>query len=129
MAEHNEIGKIGEQICRKFLTKHGFTIIEINYRTKYGEIDIITTKDNVLRFIEVKSVKVRDFAYIKDLTIQPEDNLTKEKWRKIITSIEIFLQKKNISTETRWQVDLACVYINTLKREGLVKLLENIHKE
>ena len=62
MAEHNEIGKIGENITRTFLMKHGFTVSETNYRTKYGEIDIIARKDNKLRFIEVKSIKVKDVA-------------------------------------------------------------------
>ncbi len=129
MAEHNEIGKIGENITRTFLMKHGFTVSETNYRTKYGEIDIIARKDNKLRFIEVKSIKVKDVAERGNLTIKPEDNLTKEKWSKVVVSIEIYLQNRGVPRETRWQIDLACVYINTEIREGRVYLLENIHKE
>ena len=67
MAEHNEIGKIGENITNTFLMKQGFTIIERNYRVKVGEIDIIAKKDNVLRFIEVKSIKVRYCNQITNL--------------------------------------------------------------
>lgn len=128
MAEHNEIGKIGEKISKIFLTQNGFSIEEINYRTKHGEIDIVAKKDNVLRFVEVKSVKVRDFLSIKNLRVTPEDNLTKDKWSKLVTTVEIYLQHRNVPRETRWQIDLACVYINTETRKGLVKLLENIHK-
>ncbi|MFA6608513.1 MAG: YraN family protein [Candidatus Paceibacterota bacterium] len=128
MAEHNEIGKIGENITQTFLMKHGFSVIETNYRTRYGEIDIIAKKDNVLRFIEVKSVKVRDFLNLKNLKVRPEDNLTKDKWSKLVISCDTFLLHKNVSHETRWQIDLACVYINTETREGKVVLLENIHK-
>jgi putative endonuclease len=40
MAEHNEIGKIGENVTTTFLMKHGFSVLERNYRIKYGEIDI-----------------------------------------------------------------------------------------
>ena len=129
MAEHNDIGKIGEALAKSFLVKHNFSIVETNYRTKYGEIDIIAQKDNKLRFIEVKSVKVRDISYIKNLKVNPEDNLTMEKWRKMIISIETYLKHKNILNKTKHQIDLACIYINIEKREGRVKFLENIYKE
>ena len=129
MAEHNEIGRIGEKITETFLVKHGFTVINKNYRTKYGEIDIIAEKDNVLRFVEVKSVKVRDFSDIMNLHVKPEDNLTKEKWSKIVISVDIYLQHKNISHETKYQIDLACVYVDMEKRVGEVRLMENIHME
>ncbi len=129
MAEHNEIGKIGEKITKTFLMKHDFSVLETNYRTKYGEIDIIATKDSKIRFIEVKSVKVRDLSETKNLDVQPEDNLTFAKWSKFIISVETYLKHKNIPKEIKWQMDLACVYINTETREGRVKLLENIHKE
>ena len=128
MAEHNEIGKIGENITETFLMKHGFTVIERNYRTRHGEIDIVAKKDNIIRFVEVKSVKVRGFLHIDNLAVKPEDNLTNDKWSKIVISIEIYLQHKNISHETRYQVDLACVYIDMEKREGRVTLVENVHK-
>ena len=129
MAEHNEIGKIGEDITRAFLVKHGFSVFKTNYRTKYGEIDIIAKKDHKIRFIEVKSVKVRNFLNIDGLNVRPEDNLTKEKWSKLVVSCETYLRHKSVPYETKWQVDLACVYINTETREGKVILMENIHKD
>ena len=129
MAEHNEIGKIGEEITKTFLMKQGFFVIETNYRTRYGEIDIVAKKDSKLRFIEVKSIKVRDFINIQNLSVLPEDNLTIKKWSKLIISIETYLKQRAVPHETQWQVDLACVYINTEIRQGRVKLIENIHKE
>ena len=126
MAEHNEIGKIGENITKRFLMKHSFDVVEINYRTKYGEIDIVAKKDNILRFVEVKSVKVRDFEHLESLSVRPEDNLTKDKWSKLVVSINLYLQNRSIPKETSYQIDLACVYINTETREGRVVLMENI---
>ena len=122
MAEHNEIGKIGEQIAKTFLVKHGFSVLELNYRTKFGEIDIIAKKDSKLRFVEVKSVKVRDFSKINILSVTPEDNLTQSKWSKLVISIQTYLRHRNVTQETLWQVDLACIYIDTEKRQGRVKL-------
>ncbi len=129
MAEHNEIGKIGENITKTFLMKHGFSVLGTNYHTRYGEIDIIATKDKKYRFIEVKSVKVRDFNTISSLKVKPEDNLTGEKWSKLVISVETYLRHKNVTDGTPWQIDLACVYINTETRQGRVVLMENIHKE
>ncbi|MCF7844051.1 YraN family protein [Candidatus Gracilibacteria bacterium] len=128
MAEHNEIGKIGENIARTFLVKHGFYVLDINYRTKYGEIDIIAKKDNVLRFVEVKSVKVRDFIHLNTLAVKPEDNLTRDKWSKLVISCETYLHHKSISHETKYQIDLACVYVNTESRQGKVVLMENVSR-
>lgn len=124
MAEHNEIGKTGEKIAKSFLMKHDFSFIEANYKTKYGEIDLIAKKDNILRFIEVKSIKVIDFN--TEFHIAPEDNMTHEKQRKIRLSSEIYLNHKNISQETTRQFDLICVYIKTKTREGKVKYIGNI---
>ena len=129
MAEHNEIGKIGENIANSFLVKHGFLVLQRNYHTHYGEIDIIAKKDNILRFVEVKSVKVRDFSNVDNLAVRPEDNLTKDKWSKIVVSCETYLRHKNIARETKRQIDLACVYINTETREGKVVLMENVNRE
>lgn len=129
MAQHNEIGKIGENITKTFLMKHGFSILDTNYHVKIGEIDIVAQKDGKLHFIEVKSVKVRNFESIQMTAVQPEDNLTTEKWKKIVVAIEIYLRNKNVPHVTPRQIDLACVYINPEAREGRVVLKENIYKE
>jgi putative endonuclease len=129
MAEHNEIGKIGENITKTFLMKQGFSVLETNYRTKYGELDIVAKKDKKLHFVEVKSVKVRDLQHTNHLKVQPEDNLTRAKWSKFAISVQTYLRHKAVPQETLWQIDLACVYIQTEAREGRVVLMENIHKE
>jgi putative endonuclease len=128
MAEHNEIGKIGENITRSFLVKHGFSVLDVNYRTRYGEIDVIAKKDNKIRFIEVKSIKVRDFDNLENLSVLPEDNFTLEKYNKIRVSVQTYLEHKHVTQETPYQIDLACVYIKTETREGKVKYLENVSR-
>lgn len=129
MAEHNEIGKIGENMTKTFLMKQGFHILDLNYRIQIGEIDIVAKKDNMLHFVEVKTIKVRDCSEIENLVIRPEDNLTFSKWSKLVVTIKTYLKHKNISHETRYQIDLACVYLDTEKKEGRVKLMQNIQKE
>ena len=50
-----------ERACRH-LDRSGFTIVERNYRTKGGEIDIVARKGDVLVFVEVRSLEVPDFG-------------------------------------------------------------------
>jgi putative endonuclease len=48
-------GRAGEELACRFLEQNGYTIIETNHRSRYGEIDIIARKDGILAFIEVKT--------------------------------------------------------------------------
>jgi putative endonuclease len=48
-------GDRGEKRAVKYLKKNGYSIIERNYRTFFGEVDIIAVKDGTLIFVEVKT--------------------------------------------------------------------------
>jgi putative endonuclease len=51
----NPIARFGEEIATKYLKDKDYKIIDRNFRKGYGEIDIISVKDNVLVFVEVKT--------------------------------------------------------------------------
>jgi putative endonuclease len=51
----NSLGKKGEELAVRFLKKEGYRIIDKNYRTPFGEIDIIADDGGVLVFVEVKT--------------------------------------------------------------------------
>ncbi len=55
-------GKFGETLAENYLKKNGYKIIEKNFRTKYGEIDIIAEKGNYIIFVEVKYRKNPEFG-------------------------------------------------------------------
>jgi len=55
MAQHNELGKKGEQIAVDYLVKNNYDIIERNYRFDKAEVDIIAKKNQILAIIEVKT--------------------------------------------------------------------------
>ena len=48
-------GAFGEQYTVKFLKKCGYKILERNYHSRFGEIDIIASKKDILAFVEVKT--------------------------------------------------------------------------
>ena len=55
MAEHNELGKLGEELAENYLTKNGYTILDTNWVFQKAEIDIIAQKANILAIVEVKT--------------------------------------------------------------------------
>jgi len=57
-----KFGEKSESIAVNYLKKQGYKIIEQNYRTKLGEIDIIAKEKDIIVFIEVKSRKSKNFG-------------------------------------------------------------------
>lgn len=62
MSEHNEKGKLAEDLALEFLVAKGYDILEKNWRTRKAEIDLIAKHNGSLIFIEVKSRKNADFG-------------------------------------------------------------------
>jgi putative endonuclease len=63
MRYKKNIGDNGEEFAARMLEDSGYRILERNYTTRYGEIDIIALRDGVLHFIEVKTRTGMDFGY------------------------------------------------------------------
>lgn len=57
-----ELGQKGEDIAVRYLQKEGYRIIDRNFRTRYGELDIICIKNDVLVFTEVKTRRSEVFG-------------------------------------------------------------------
>ena len=90
-------GNIAEEKACSFLYHNGFTIIEQNFYSRFGEIDIIATKDDVLHFIEVKSGD--DY----ELAIQ---NITKSKLSKLIKTGNIYMKKNSFDSDYEYDAIL-----------------------
>lgn len=54
MAEHNDTGRLAEQLAADWLESKGYELIEKNYRYKHAEIDLIMKHRGLLIFVEVK---------------------------------------------------------------------------
>ena len=55
LTKDNSTGKIGEKFTVKFLKKNKYKILDLNFNTKMGEIDIVAKKDKYIVFVEVKT--------------------------------------------------------------------------
>ena len=77
-------GNIAEEKACDFLLENGYTILDRNFYSRFGEIDIIAIKDEVLHFVEVKSGDDYEKAI---------QNITKSKLLKLIKTSDIYLKK------------------------------------
>ena len=104
-----QIGEIGEGEAVKYFINKGFHIIERNHTRKWGEIDIVVKKGNVLHFVEVKAITVRDM-FSRENFYRPEDHMSPDKLRRLRRVVGTYLMEKVIGEDQEWQFDLACVY-------------------
>ena len=103
-------GNQSETLATRFLEQEGFVILERNYfARKLGEIDIITKRDDVLHFIEVKSGKTE---------FDPIYNITPTKLRKVINSAHYYLKTKKL--------DMAFSIDALIIRYDEVEFIENV---
>lgn len=65
MGKTQKVGALGEELVARFLMKRGFTVTDRNFRKKWGELDVIAVKKNILHFVEVKSVSRSIFNFPK----------------------------------------------------------------
>lgn len=115
---NKEKGNKGESIACYYLEKRGYSVINRNFQRKWGELDIIATKDNILHFIEVKS------TYISNN--RPEENVHELKLRKLRKTIQLFLYENKYDNDLPFMFHIIVVKIDTIKNKYYVKMLENI---
>jgi putative endonuclease len=77
------LGLLGEQIASKFLENLGYKILEKNFHSKFGEIDIVALDKDILVFVEVKTRWSENFGL-------PEESITPWKIRKIIKTADYY---------------------------------------
>ena len=96
-----KLGEKGECLAVKFLKKNGYKIIEKNYKTAIGEIDIIARDDDVLAFVEVKTRESLEFG-------QPFESVNSNKRRKISNVAMLYLKRLRDIPQCRFDVVSIC---------------------
>ncbi|MEY2671664.1 MAG: hypothetical protein RL687_81 [Candidatus Parcubacteria bacterium] len=124
-----KIGELGEDVACTFLGKQGYSVLERNYTKKWGEVDIIAEKGNVLYFMEVKAKSVSSLDYVSDETksgwFRPEENVHMWKRKRLARVIQTYLIHNRIGNR-EWQFDILVVYLDLENRKARVKRMENI---
>lgn len=114
MKNNNKVtGVKGETLAAEYLEKKGYKIIERNFRTRFGEVDIICSDGQILVFVEVKTKIGHDFG-------EPEEMVNKRKLSQVKTMGEVYLQDNNLDCPCR--VDVVAI---VLQNNGSVEKLEH----
>lgn len=112
MAEHNELGKIGEELAVDFLTEKGYEILETNWTFQKAEVDIIAQKGNVLAIVEVKTRSSSDFG-------SPQDFVKPKKIQLIVKAINEYVIANDLDVEVRFDIIAILAKNNKFELEHL----------
>ncbi len=119
--ERIALGKLGEIIALRFLKKKGYKILEKNFSSPLGEIDIIAQDKEVICFIEVKTRGSTAFGL-------PEEGITSQK-RKHLTRIAQFYLKRWGLTNKNCRFDVVSILINKSGRKPQIRLIQDAFNE
>lgn len=97
MAQHNRLGREGEDAAAGYLVEHGYHIVERNWRFHRYEIDIIAQKDGTLAIIEVKTRR-------NDFFISPEESVTDMKMQHIMACADAYVRSHGINMPVRLDI-------------------------
>ena len=110
-----QFGEICEAIAVEHLKKHGYRILEQNYRTKFGEIDIIAKDKGAIVFIEVKARRSYRFG-------NPKWAITPKKQRKI-SMVALYYLKATKLRDVRARFDV--VAIHPIQSDQSIEIIKN----
>lgn len=110
-------GKLGEQYACKLLQKRGYKIVTTNFRSPYGEIDIVALDKDTLVFVEVKTRWSNRFG-------APEEAVTPSKLKSITRTGEYF-KLKHSDYPDALRVDVVALEVDD-KNITAVRLLRNV---
>jgi len=116
LSNTKHIGNIGEKLTEEYLIKEGFIILERNYRSKYGEIDLISLKNDKIFFFEVKTRKSLNFGF-------PVEAYTRMKQERIIKTALIYIN--NLQVKKSFQFNLVSILLSDSNDIKEFKIYEN----
>ena len=114
---NRKIGNWGEDIAVTFLEQNGYSIIKRNYRTPYGEIDIIARQKKSVVFIEVRTKTGSGYG-------SPEESVTSVKKEHMRASALYYLQTHDDMPQ-EWRIDFVAVELSPDGKPSRIELIEN----
>ena len=91
------LGTFGEKSAARFLRRNGYRIVDMNYSCRFGEIDIIASKDGFIVFVEVKLRKNADFAEAREF-------VSYSKQQRVLKTAQLWLSTKDCDLQPRFDV-------------------------
>jgi len=115
--KRKDVGILGEKLAKDFLEKEGYHIIETNYRSPEGEIDIVAEHGVYLVFIEVRTKTSREFG-------APEESITRAKQERM-KATAAYYQQTHHNLPPQWRIDVVAVELNKQGKLSRIEIIEN----
>lgn len=96
-----KLGALGESLAANYLARHGYRVLERNWRWPRGEIDLIAEKNGEIIFVEVKARRSHRFG-------TPQDAVTRAKQHKLIRSAYAYLENSSLH-RSPWRIDVVAL--------------------
>ena len=109
------IGKLGEKLVCKWYTDRKYELLGVNYRTRFGEIDIIAKDKKYIVFIEVKTRINSDFAKAREF-------VDYRKQRRIKASAALYIASNGYDD---WMVRFDVAEVYNVEKSPVVNIIEN----
>ena len=97
MAEHNDLGKMGEELAVNYLIGKGYEILERNWRNKHKEIDIVAKDGETLVIVEVKTRQSDGFG-------EPDMAVTRQKQKCLVYAANAYVFSKRLDLDIRFDI-------------------------
>lgn len=114
MAEHNELGKLGEALAVEYLQKNGYAILETNWTFQKAEIDIIAQKETILAVVEVKTRSSIDFGL-------PQDFVKPKKIQLLVKAVNEYVISNDLEVEVRFDI----IALHKVGKKFIIEHLED----
>ncbi len=98
-----QVGKAGEEAARGYLQRKGYRVVELNYRSPYGEIDLIAFQGSIPVFVEVRTRTSASFG-------PPAESITAEKLERLKKTALHFMQSR-YGEEVSCRFDFIAVHL------------------
>ncbi|MFD2942591.1 YraN family protein [Flavobacterium notoginsengisoli] len=107
MAEHNDLGKLGEDLAAAHLEENGYSILERNFVIQKAEIDIIAQKGSIVAIVEVKTRSGLDFG-------SPQDFVKSKKIQLLIKAVNAYIndREKDFNEDLEIRFDIVAIHKN-----------------
>ena len=119
-----DIGRFGEDAASKYIQKHGFRILERNFRSGHNEIDIIAENKNFVVFFEVKTRTANPLS--NGYYGVPSTAVTYSKQRRTIEAARAYLYMKDVKKQPRFDVIEVYLSKTPLSANHVVEKIEHM---
>ncbi len=117
MAQHNILGRRGEDLAVTFLREKGYRILDRNWKHGDLELDIVAKEGDEIVFVEVKTRSSSDYG-------EPEDSVDELRKRRLTSAASIYLKHHRLDNRSRF--DIIAIILND-KEQSINHIEEAFH--